>query len=201
MQEQLVTIPRTVLEEAGDFQGIKPYEPSYLPIFEPKNFIIMPRDLAEEDPSHKQLIVYFTIRQGCDMLYYWRSPKKGDSRLSRKCSIGFGGHMNDGDYSPLHALGRELTEEMHCFVKSVEFRGFINDDSDPVGKVHLGLYFDVEVESNWKSTGDENIDRLSVAAPGDLRKVYPEMEGWSKLIVDFIEKNRVRFGLAEERTV
>jgi predicted NUDIX family phosphoesterase len=191
MQERLTTISRSLLESMGSFQGVINFDSRYLPIFNPANFITVPRVLAEEDPSFKQLVVYFTVRDGFDYLTYWRGKAKGDVRLHAKFSFGFGGHVNEGDVSPLAALARELREEIEGFVERILFRGLINDDSDPIGKVHLGLFYEVEM-SSVRQSGESNILDLKTMHYHQLAEMYDRMEGWSRHVYDFLERSRVR---------
>src|ERR1700756_4700916 len=104
MQERLTTIRRSLLEAIGPFHGVIGFDPKYSPILDPGNYITVPRSAAEEDPSFKQLVVYFTVREGFDYLTYWRGKSKGDARLHAKFSFGFGGHVYEGDVLPLAGL-------------------------------------------------------------------------------------------------
>lgn len=180
----LVTVPRSLLEEIGIFQGVQQFRSAHAPLLNPANVVILPRNLAEDDPTYKQLIVYFTIQQGSKILTYWRSPKGGDPRLMRKMSLGFGGHMNEDDLSPLAAIARELKEEIDTSVESVVFRGLINDDSDPVGKVHLGLYFDVRVAAGHVVSEDAHIERPEFLTHSAVGLQYEKLESWSKHVFD-----------------
>ena len=189
--ELLTTIPRSLFESVGTFHGVTEFDPRYLPILDPENFITVPRVLAEEDPSFKQLVVYFTVRDGFDYLTYWRGKAKGDARLHAKFSFGFGGHVNEGDISPLAALARELKEEVEGFVEHVFFHGFINDDSDAIGKVHLGLFYEVHM-SNVAPSGESNIENLKPMPYRQLVDMYDRMEGWSRHVHDFLERKRAR---------
>ena len=191
MQERLTTVPRKLLEEVGSFHGVVDFDPKYLPLLNPENFITVPRPQAEENPSFKQLVVYFTVREGFDYLTYWRGKAKGDARLHAKFSFGFGGHVNEGDISPLAALSREVAEEIDGFVEAVSFQGFINDDSDPIGRVHLGLLYEVKM-SNIRPSGESNIVDLAPMHYRQLSEMYDRMEGWSKHVHDFLERNRTR---------
>ena len=93
----------------------------------------------------KQLIPY-TIVAGNDgrVLCLKRTKAGGDARLHDKLSIGVGGHVNPVDAEhgrkPLEACGiRELAEELHLPEHGAPRPvGWINDDSNPVGAVHLG---------------------------------------------------------------
>jgi predicted NUDIX family phosphoesterase len=185
--EPLVCFQRTLLEELGLFQGVIPFDPKYLPLLEPQNRYVIPREQAETDPTYKQLVVYFTVEQGNEYLSYWRGEKKGDGRLSGKFTIGFGGHVNADDISPLAAISRELIEEMQGFVTRVWFKGFINDDSNPIGEVHFGLLYSVTLQ-NFSATSDLNIQRISLLNLRQLGEMYEYMESWSKHVFDYLNK-------------
>ena len=75
-----------------------------------------------------------------------RLEKGGEARLHNKHSIGIGGHINHEDAKPLEdGLRREFFEEVNYMGKfKPRLLGFINDDSDDVGKVHFGLSYVVE---------------------------------------------------------
>jgi predicted NUDIX family phosphoesterase len=189
--ERLTTIPRNLLDSVGAFHGVVDFDSKYLSLLDPGKFITMPRPQAEENPSFKQLVVYFTVREGFNYLTYWRGKAKGDARLHAKFSFGFGGHVNEGDVSPLAALAREIEEEIEGFVERVLFQGFINDDSDPIGRVHLGLLYEVHM-SNVRSSGESNILDLAPMPYRQLAEMYDRMEGWSRHVHDFLERNRAR---------
>ncbi len=120
--------------------------PSLASVFTLPHYFI-PRREAENDPGFKQLIPYqlFTCEER--FFVYQRGKKVGEQRLAGRFSIGIGGHINskDADGPALthsqyeKALCRERYEELVC-PNTVEtsFLGWINDDSDEVGQVHLG---------------------------------------------------------------
>ena len=100
------------------------------------------------------------------------------------------GRSNEPDEQYLiNELKRELLEEVQllngCFIEDIEFIGFINDDSIPVSRVHIGLLYiihvsnkDVVVNETDKMTADW-IDKT------DLVEYYEEMETWTKIAVDY----------------
>jgi predicted NUDIX family phosphoesterase len=196
----LITVPRTILEKVGVFQGVKAHDPVFLPFLESVNQVIIPRNLAEEDESLKQLVVYFTVQQDGKYLSYWRSPKGGDTRLHGQYSFGFGGHVNDEDTSPLGAVIRELQEEIDGEVKSISFEGWINGDKTPIERVHLGMYFKVVLFSR-KGTNDANIEKVELVNLSTLRDRYDEMETWSQYVFDFINESRVRYRWENDQIV
>jgi predicted NUDIX family phosphoesterase len=123
-------------------------------------------------------------------MLFRRTRAGGETRLHELYSVGVGGHVSRADLESagdLVAAGlrRELEEELVIDGPwSARLAGVLNDDENPVGRVHFGLVYVIEVES-----GDVTIretDRLTgrLADAADVRDVYPRMETWSQLVVD-----------------
>ena len=112
----------------------------------------------EEDPSFKQLISYCLLEnEKGEILVYERLSGGGEERLHGQSSVGVGGHMNNvvGADSINEVLRvnaqRELEEEVGLCQEdsqNMEYLGFINDDTNEVGKVHMGIVFKITVHSN-----------------------------------------------------
>jgi predicted NUDIX family phosphoesterase len=194
IEEQLIVIPRRLFNEVGAFQGVVPVSPAHLPLLDRRNCVTLARSKAEENPAYKQLVVYFIIHDRLQFLSYWRSPKGGDPRLHRKFSFGFGGHVNAQDPTYLNAVAREIREEIGpSLIQAVELVGLINDDSDALGQVHLGLYYEVKLYYwNGEETGDLNIGRPRFTSWEMLAENYEAMEGWSKLVFGYLKRRGVR---------
>jgi predicted NUDIX family phosphoesterase len=121
----------------------------------------LPRPEAEADPTHKQPIPYAAIRWSDRLLVVRRTKGQGEARLHGRHSIGLGGHIEPGDEPSrggsanrtgeliVRGLMRELGEELAlaegAAFGSPRFLGLINDDRSEVGRVHLGLAFEVPV--------------------------------------------------------
>ena len=149
----------------------------------------------EDAPSYKQIIPYAVICYN-DMVYmFHRTKKQTETRLHNMYSLGVGGHMNpwgesiDIEYMH-HELSRELNEEVllhdNCKIENIVPIGFINDDTNDVGKVHLGVLYqihlnsmDLEINEKEKMTGQW----INIS---ELKAYYPKMESWSKIYVDII---------------
>ena len=83
--EQVLVVPRLVVEEVGMFHGLVFDVDSYLEKFFAADVPgFMPRPDAEQDPSHKQLIPYVLIRCGEKYLTYVRGKRAGETRLQVK---------------------------------------------------------------------------------------------------------------------
>jgi predicted NUDIX family phosphoesterase len=147
-----------------------------------------PRGEMERDRSWKQVIPYLVLRDGERYFLMRRTRAGGDARLHDLWSIGVGGHLNPGDGDLAGGLRREWAEEVVADFEP-EFRlvGLLNDDTTPVGRVHLGAVYvadaagrPVVIRETEKLTG-------GFASPGDVAAVAGEMETWSRLVFDFLE--------------
>jgi predicted NUDIX family phosphoesterase len=151
-----------------------------------------PRSDMEGDPAWKQVIPYPVLRDG-EAWYLMRRTKAGsDARLHDRYSIGVGGHVNpddgglDGDLTT--ALRREWHEELVVdFVPPFRFVGLLNDDTTPVGQVHLGLVY--EGDAAGRPVAIREIDKLSGAfvAAAEVAAVRERLETWSLLAFEWLE--------------
>jgi len=193
MSEQVLVIPRSLLDELGPFHGLNPDVQKYLPVFlETGNHFFMPRAEAENDPSFKQLIPYVVVTAGEKLLHYRRGSGSGETRLLKKGSVGIGGHINDGDglgesfdmASYQRALMRELQEELvieSCFLERP--LALLNDDTNPVGAVHLGIVHQCHLAEPNVSSNEEAIAELGFLTLEELELRREELETWSQFVI------------------
>ena len=192
--ENILVVPRHVFETLGAFQGLSLEADRYLAAFlDPQNNLFLPRPSAEEDPSHKQIIPYLVLRHGDRVLCYTRGKSGGEARLHAKMSVGIGGHMNDGDTHATHfdraaylrAVERELHEELEI---PGPYRqravALINDDSNEVGRVHLGVVHLVEVDSTDIRPREDAIRDLAFLTAAELQQERDRLESWSQIVAD-----------------
>ena len=119
-----------------------------------------------------------------------RTDAGGDRRLHGKASIGVGGHLNpvdDGEDALMAGLRREWTEELVAGW-TPEFRlvGMLNDDTNPVGAVHLGVVF--EVQADGRAVEVRERDKLTggfVTAEA-VQAAWDRLETWSQLVAGAI---------------
>jgi predicted NUDIX family phosphoesterase len=146
------------------------------------------RSEMEHDPSFKQIIPYLVLRDGKRYFLMQRTTAGVDARLHGMYSIGVGGHLNPGDGGLLGGLEREWHEELVAdFLPAFELVALLNDDTTPVGAVHLGAVYvadaggrSVEIRETLKLRG-------SFADPPDVAAVVERMETWSRLAFEFLE--------------
>lgn len=197
MDEIILVVPREKLfaSETLHFHGVEQEEQkvAVLSANIADNYSTMRRGDAEENADYKQPIPYCVIRRGSDIYMYKRLGGGGETRLFDKLSIGAGGHMNDNPELPSFKavlqdnLSRELEEELEIIASARTFTtiGFINDDENEVGKVHIGLLvildIDAEGEVNVRETDQLEGQWVSVE---QLREEpnYSKLESWSQIV-------------------
>ena len=196
--ESVLVIKRDLFDEIGTFQGISTEIEKYLPVFlNPSNNFFIHRELAEDDPTHKQIIPYAIFKHGDKFLRYLRGKKSGEQRLASKSSIGIGGHINQDDFNSsslekdtyLTGIEREINEELiiNCDYNNLPI-ALINDDSNDVGQVHLGVVHLFDLESDQVEAGEANIENLEFLSSDDLLREKDNLESWSQICVDHLDE-------------
>jgi predicted NUDIX family phosphoesterase len=200
-EEQILVIERKVVEEVGMFQGLTFDVERYLSkIFVPGVPRFMPRSKAEVDPSFKQIIPY--VIMACDGKYlnYVRGTRAGEARLVGNRSIGIGGHINpvdneiplfDTDFQNMYnaAVEREVAEEVSVETTHTDrIVALLNDDSNEVGSVHLGVVHYWTLDEPKVTKREQMITQMDFKSLAELKKVRDTMETWSSLCVDGLEK-------------
>lgn len=179
------------------------------------------RAYAERSPALKQIIPYALVFAGEEVLLTRRSKRGGESRLFGKHSLGIGGHVEPCDLPPRAseesargrgaglidaATRRELAEELRLEGSiAIEAVGIVNDDSNPVGAVHLGWVQCVRVDGDVHIRERELLSG-GLVPPSGLRRLLDEgadFETWSALIasrIDEVLPNHILTVAAEGRT-
>lgn len=193
--ENILVIPRALFDELGAFQGLCLEPERYLPaILNPANNLFIPRDDAEEDPGYKQIIPYAIFRYEDRYLHYVRGGGSGEKRLAAKGSIGIGGHINAEDYhaqshldKDTYTIGveREIDEELNLTGPLTQrIVALINDDSNPVGQVHLGVVHLFDLSSPEVTSNEDNITELAFLSLDELTARRDRLETWSQHCLD-----------------
>jgi predicted NUDIX family phosphoesterase len=197
-EENVLVIKRSLFDELGSFQGLN-FEPrKYLEaILSRGNNFFLRRTLAEEDPTHKQIIPYVLLAHGDKVLFYVRGKKAGEQRLVAKGSIGIGGHMNETDES-LFALDeaayragveREVGEEILIQSKfEDQIVALLNDDSNEVGQVHLGIVHVFQLAEPKVKKNESMITELAFLSREELAARRDSLETWSQICLDSLER-------------
>lgn len=197
-----MVVKRELFEELGVFEGLRTdgMDEAVERLLDPANHFFMDRAEAEEDPSFKQLIPYCVFRHGERILHYTRGKSGGESRLHAKISVGVGGHINPVDADSgrtgpevYHAaVARELEEELELpGGQSQRIIGLLNDDSNPVGRVHLGIVHLIDIESDAVSSREDALANLAFSPLAELNgEHFERLETWSAFCVRHLAEMR-----------
>jgi len=194
MTEKVLAVPRNAIEgflKQGFFESGDTDLMSRLT----EVAVFLERPLAEADPSHKQIIPYILVAHRDRYLVYRRTKRQGENRLHNKLSLGFGGHINDIDIRAtatnliLAAMVRELNEEIFLpNIRGLSVIGFINDDTNAVGKVHLGVAFVVEAANERFAVNEPEMIEAQWCDREAVEKAFPDLESWSQLLWTYFAK-------------
>lgn len=162
------------------------------------------RARAEVTPAWKQPIPYALVHGTAGVLCLRRKRAGSEARLHDKLSIGVGGHVEPLDLpdpsTPSQRSGllaraalRELHEELVLPETALDVRplGLLNDDTNEVGAVHVGLVCAVHVEDCAAVTVRET-EQLEgeFVPPAQLREraaAGANFESWSALLLPHLE--------------
>ncbi|MGH9417220.1 MAG: hypothetical protein ACRD01_11385 [Terriglobales bacterium] len=212
-QDELVlAVPRKGVFAVGEFQGLVLASSisggaMLRYIFDTRHARFLPRSVAEEDPAWKQIIPYVVLHCDGEIFCYRRGQQSTETRLRTLQSVGLGGHIRHTDeglfaapgWASYHtAMEREMNEEV-VLVEEVRERhltALVNDETSPVGRMHLGLVHLWELwtpavrarepkiaEAHWESVAElanlgalafETWSQLVLAHWGELR----QQPGW-----------------------
>lgn len=153
----------------------------------------LPRAIMEEDERYKQVIPYFVFTHNSSLFLMQRSSKASEQRLASKYTLGIGGHVrkDDVDASNIAEWGqREFKEEVsYNGAISLVPLGILNDESTPVGRVHVGIVYllhgdspDIAIKSELASG--------ALCSREECEQRYDQMEPWSQQVFDVLKKAR-----------
>jgi predicted NUDIX family phosphoesterase len=187
-EELVLVLPREVALGGPGWHGVRAAGVTELLASAGSRGEFRPRSEVESDPSLKQVIPYLVLRDGPAYFLMRRTRAGGDARLHDLGTIGIGGHLNPDDRDVAGGLHREWAEEIVAdFVPAFVPVGLLNDDSNPVGSVHIGVV--CVADAAGRSVAIRETDKLAgaFAPPAEVRRVRDELETWSRLVFDFLE--------------
>ena len=192
--ENILVVKTSTLFPAGAFQGISTHTQEVLDIInDHKEF--NPRPAMEEDFSYKQIIPYLIFKFEDHYFLMQRKSTSSEQRLKNKYSLGIGGHMRQEDLSEGATIfdwaKREFEEETDYSGRfTIKTLGVLNDDSNPVGQVHLGLVLLLEGDTaNIKVRSELKSGQLITAQ--ECLNFYQDLESWSQIIFDGVIRNKM----------
>lgn len=152
---------------------------------------LLSRVIMENDPSYKQIIPYLVFKYQDKYFLMQRKAKASETRLKSKYSLGIGGHIRQDDIQDKDIAGwarREFHEEVDYTGNfEVNFLGVLNDDSNDVGKVHVGFVYLLEGDSEHISVKEE-LQSGTLLTLEECEHFYDRMEEWTKIVFNFLKQ-------------
>jgi len=165
----------------------------------------MRRGDIENNHSVKHPIPYIVVvsPEGNKVFAYQRASGHTEQRLGGKWTWGVGGHIEKIDESENmieDSLRREVEEEIkfaedkHEHIKpGYHFLGYINNDEDDVGKVHLGLLYVHVTDAKQVFPNEAEVARGELRDINELELMLDsesdvDVEGWSRIALPEVKK-------------
>jgi predicted NUDIX family phosphoesterase len=195
VDERVLVVPSAEFDRLGRFQGFSAEANRYMTaLLVPELMQYRPRSEVEDDPGFKQIIPYVVFRCADAVFCYTRGKSQGEARLHRLRSLGVGGHVSEEDAQGgksldayESAMRRELDEEVEIASPGRMSRiGLINDDSTPVGQVHLGVVHLFELEHPLVTAREEGLAAAGFVPRATILTIRHEFETWSQICIDSI---------------
>lgn len=188
--ERILVVKRSELFPKGPWTGLKAVDFNwYLQVIKEKKEFVA-RGPVETNLDYKQIIPYLVFEYDGSYFLMQRQGKASESRLASKYSLGIGGHLREEDMkgSDIFAWAqREFHEEVNYSGDiTIEPLGVLNDDSNEVGKVHLGFVFLLKGNTAEISVKSE-LQSGQLFTPEQCKARYAGMETWSQLVFDFLQ--------------
>jgi predicted NUDIX family phosphoesterase len=192
VDERVLVVPSAELDRLGRFQGFSAEAERYITaLLVPELMQYRPRSEVEDDPGFKQIIPYVVFKSADTVFCYTRGKSQGEARLHRLRSLGVGGHVSEEDAQGGKSLDayeaamrRELDEEVDVTSAGLLRRvGLINDDSTPVGQVHLGVVHLFELEHPHVAAREEGLTDAGFLPLSNILTIQHEFETWSQICI------------------
>lgn len=203
-KENVLVAPRSVLETEIYGEFVEYDEQAFKELFS-STLVFTDRRAAEENSDLKQFVTFTLVFNGSKILTYRRGKFTTTSdTLKGQLSIGFGGHVNDKDFT-LFSLGgaalrfnaaRELREELFLDDIYVDFdetlartqlMGYINVDGDDDAEHHIAVLVAFRHrDETLPKKGELSINQLSWLDLSERRNDLSQFDFWSAIILQNI---------------
>lgn len=160
------------------------YNRLFDPVCARDNQYFLPRDQMEKNPRYKQLIPYAMFNCHGDRFVY--SRKGNETRLHGSLSLGVGGHIDKEDGDFWTGFSRELLEEVSYqaspeTLMNMTPYGFIVDNSNEVGQVHLGIAYHFHLKRHEEIAPQSELFAPQWINMYKCQDRIAEFETWSQL--------------------
>lgn len=194
-QDELILVVKRkhLFASQAPWSGLKEVNfDSYLQTIKEKRDFL-PRSIMETDPNYKQIIPYLIFEHDGKYFLMQRQGDATEKRLQNKFSLGIGGHIRQEDMesdSIIDWAKREFHEEV-SFDGELDIKplGVLNDDSNPVGQVHIGFVFLLS-GSHGNITVKSELKSGQLLTLEECKPYFTSMESWSQITFEFLKKNQ-----------
>lgn len=157
-----------------------------------------------DNPKHKsvgeyfpQIIPYIVVRNQEGKILTYSRGKGTEDRLHAFRSIGFGGHIDFVDVfnHPSNLISaiqigadREIAEELGAdsnITNNIKPDNIIIDYTNGVGKVHVGILFDITLDE--VNTDTYEISDAMWLSLDEIKQSSSKYENWSRLVINYID--------------
>ena len=189
--EQIMVVKNSNLFGTERWQNIKTADLELYITAIIKHTEFMPRGLAETNFEYKQIIPYVIFTHDNKYFLMQRKGTASESRLASNYSLGIGGHLRQDDIksdSVFEWAQREFNEEItYADASSYTFLGILNDDSNEVGSVHLGVIILLKGASDKIAVRSE-LKSGQLLTLEECKTYYPQMESWTQKVFDMLSQ-------------
>lgn len=190
LQEQILVVKKDILFAGHSaWHGVNSHNIESIVEIITNHQEYMERATAETDLSYKQIIPYMIFTFNGEYFVMQRKATASEQRLAGKLSLGIGGHMNQEDMNGKTIFDwaqREFEEEVsYSGNLTIKTLGILNDDTNDVGKVHLGLVLLAQGDNDQISIKDEHKSGVLMSKKECLIKI-DNFENWSKMILQML---------------
>ncbi len=194
--EQILVVQKNILFSHQVIDGLKNVDFDLYQKFIEKHKKFLWRSEMEKNDLYKQIIPYLVFTHDNKIFVMKRKSNPSETRLQSKLSIGIGGHIRKKDLdsksmsnSIIDWSRREFKEEVKYKGKfKFEPLGILNDESNPVGKVHTGFVFLLHGSTENIDIKDEHQEGYMLTFK-ECMSMYNQMENWSRIILDHLKKS------------
>jgi predicted NUDIX family phosphoesterase len=188
--EHILVVQRSILlPEHDTWQGLKTDNIDEIMQRITANQEFIPRSVAETDERYKQIIPYAIFRHNGRYFLMQRQSTASEQRLKSKYLLGIGGHVRQEDMEESSIISwamREFHEEIsYSGTLTATPVGILNDDSNEVGRVHMGLVLFLDGDIDQISVKSE-LQQGFLATFDECSMHEPNMEAWSRIIMNFL---------------
>lgn len=191
--EEVLVVSRSELFPNGPHAGISEEAMSRIQALVETYGQFKPRFQVENNPEWQQIIAYLIFKYRDKYWLMKRAAAGGEARLHHLYSLGIGGHIKKEDLERGEQLvdwaKREFDEEVEYQGRlTSRLLGILNDDSNEVGRVHVGLVVLIEGDTGEIAIKEDDNEEGQLLTLTEMEKYYDQMENWSRIVFDYLRK-------------